>query len=71
MMYASDFDNDGEIGDEDITETIRRLVGNKFSQTPVDEIITALNNQTDLDSAGGISFTEFKAAATKNLDFQE
>ncbi|CAG7733244.1 unnamed protein product [Allacma fusca] len=69
QMY--DFDNDGEIGDDDIKETIRRLVGERFEYTPVEEICIALNKQTDLDSAGGISFTEFKAACAKNLDFQE
>ena len=93
-----DYDNDGEIGDKDIEQTIKRLVGPKrYPSTPVQEICKGsfslyctllvhnfytkislkyllckgLCRQTDLDTDDGLSFSEFKTAAAKNLEFQK
>lgn len=73
-----DFDNNDKIGKEDLKEVIDRLTGSKMEQAndsqrlsaeDMDQLITNILEEADLDEDSELSFAEFEHVISKAPDF--
>lgn len=55
----------------DLKQVIQRLIGfnNQFSDLDMDQLITNILEEADLDDDGSLSFAEFEHVIDKSSDF--
>ncbi|XP_065083809.1 calcium and integrin-binding protein 1-like [Ochlerotatus camptorhynchus] len=66
-----DFDGDDMIGKNDLQQVIQRLTGynNALNESDIDQLITNILEEADLDDDGALSFAEFEHIIDKSSDF--
>jgi calcium and integrin-binding protein 1 len=65
-----DFDGDEYIGREDLRITTKLLVGEKsLSSAQIDEVVTQIFDEADLDTDERLSFVEFEHIVARAPDF--
>ncbi|XP_019931478.1 calcium and integrin-binding protein 1 [Aedes albopictus] len=66
-----DFDGDDMIGKNDLKQVIQRLTGynNALNESDIDQLITNILEEADLDDDGALSFAEFEHIIDKSSDF--
>lgn len=66
-----DFDGDDMLSKNDLRQVIQRLIGdtNQFSDMDMEQLITNLLEEADLDDDGSLSFAEFEHVIDKSSDF--
>ncbi|XP_053694054.1 calcium and integrin-binding protein 1-like [Sabethes cyaneus] len=66
-----DFDGDDMIGKNDLKQVIQRLTGynNALSDSDIEQLITNILEEADLDDDGALSFAEFEHIIDKSSDF--
>lgn len=66
-----DFDGDDMLSKNDLKQVIQRLIGdnNQFSDMDMEQLITNILEEADLDDDGSLSFAEFEHVIDKSSDF--
>jgi calcium and integrin-binding protein 1 len=66
-----DFDGDDMLSKNDLKQVIQRLIGfnHQFSDLDMDQLITNILEEADLDDDGSLSFAEFEHVIDKSSDF--
>uniref|UniRef100_A0AC35TIP3 Calcium and integrin-binding family member 2 n=1 Tax=Rhabditophanes sp. KR3021 TaxID=114890 RepID=A0AC35TIP3_9BILA len=64
-----DFDNDEQIGHDDLSKMIRALTRDELSDEEVEFIIERIIEEADLDGDDQISFEEFDHVVSRSPDF--
>ncbi|KAI6202994.1 Calcium and integrin-binding family member 2 [Aphelenchoides besseyi] len=65
-----DYDNDDQLGHDDLSKTIRCLTRDELSDEEVEFIIERIIEEADLDGDEQISYQEFEHAISRSTDFQ-
>lgn len=66
-----DFDGDDMLSKNDLKQVIQRLIGdsNQFTDMDMEQLITNILEEADLDDDGSLSFAEFEHVIDKSSDF--
>ena len=65
-----DFDGDGYLGEKDLFQTVKMLVGsNNLSQSQLEQVVSQILAESDLDGDQRLSYVEFEHVVSRAPDF--